>query len=201
MKLKSLLFILTLFPTALSAHWLNVGNADYNWGPFLVYTIELETENGAYEANQLPFMLSFKYEKPIEGKNFAISLAKEMEHLNVDKAQGDLWLKQMQQLFPDFSPNDIFAFCRPAGKKLFHFKRHHFGSEFEPQFAQALISIWLSPNSNFIQLQPQLLGKEKNANSPEKFKRTPEVDPLGEDDASPQLPPNFQFQDQDPELG
>ncbi|WP_233115592.1 hypothetical protein [Aggregatibacter actinomycetemcomitans] len=201
MKLKSLLFILTLFPTALSAHWLNVGNADYNWGPFLVYTIELETENGAYEANQLPFMLSFKYEKPIEGKNFAISLAKEMEHLNVDKAQGDLWLKQMQQLFPDFSPNDILRFVALPEKSYFILNDTILDHEFEPQFAQALISIWLSPNSNFIQLQPQLLGKEKNANSPEKFKRTPEVNPLGEDDASPQLPPNFQFQDQDPELG
>ncbi|KYK96046.1 hypothetical protein ANH9776_02455, partial [Aggregatibacter actinomycetemcomitans serotype e str. ANH9776] len=193
--------ILTLFPTALSAHWLNVGNADYNWGPFLVYTIDLETENGAYEANQLPFMLSFKYEKPIEGKNFAISLAKEMEHLKVDKAQGDLWLKQMQQIFPDFSPNDILRFVALPEKSYFILNDTILDHEFEPQFAQALISIWLSPNSNFIQLQPQLLGKEKNANSPEKFKRTPEVNPLGEDDASPQLPPNFQFQDQNPEFG
>ncbi|WP_081110617.1 hypothetical protein [Aggregatibacter actinomycetemcomitans] len=193
--------MLTLFPTALSAHWLNVGNADYNWGPFLVYTIDLETENGAYEANQLPFMLSFKYEKPIEGKNFAISLAKEMEHLKVDKAQGDLWLKQMQQIFPDFSPNDILRFVALPEKSYFILNDTILDHEFEPQFAQALISIWLSPNSNFIQLQPQLLGKEKNANSPEKFKRTPEVNPLGEDDASPQLPPNFQFQDQNPEFG
>ena len=63
MKLKSLLFILSLFPTALSAHWVNVGTADYNWGPFLVYSIDLATEDGAYQENQLPIMLSFKYEK------------------------------------------------------------------------------------------------------------------------------------------
>ena len=65
MKLKSLLFILSLLPTALSAQWVNVGNADYNWGPFLVYSINLATENGEYKENQLPMMLSFKYEKPL----------------------------------------------------------------------------------------------------------------------------------------
>ena len=84
MKLKSLLFILSLLPTALSAQWVNVGNADYNWGPFLVYSINLATENGEYKENQLPMMLSFKYEKPVEGKNFAISLIKEMEHLKAE---------------------------------------------------------------------------------------------------------------------
>ena len=39
MKLKPLLLlILGLFPTALFAQWLSVGKADYNWGPFHVYT-------------------------------------------------------------------------------------------------------------------------------------------------------------------
>ena len=63
--------------------------------------------------------------------------------------------------------------------------------EFEPEFSQMLINIWLSPQSNFVKLQPQLLGKEKGNVSPEAFKTQPEIDPMGEDEASPQLPPNF----------
>jgi uncharacterized protein HI_1399 len=201
MKLKSLLFILSLLPTALSAQWVNVGNADYNWGPFLVYSINLATENGEYKENQLPMMLSFKYEKPVEGKNFAISLIKEMEHLKADKTKMDLWLKEMQEIFPDFSPNAVLRYIALPDKGYFILNDSILDHEFEPEFSQMLINIWLSPESNFIKLQPQLLGKEKGSTSPDEFKTQPEVDPMGEDDASPQLPPNFPLNTLDPEAG
>jgi len=201
MKLKSLLFILSLLPTALSAQWVNVGNADYNWGPFLVYSIDLATENGEYKENQLPMMLSFKYEKPVEGKNFAISLIKEMEHLKADKTTMDLWLKEMQEIFPDFSPNAVLRYIALPDKGYFILNDSILDHEFEPEFSQMLINIWLSPESNFIKLQPQLLGKEKGSTSPDEFKTQPEVDPMGEDDASPQLPPNFPLNTLDPEAG
>ena len=201
MKLKSLLFILSLIPTALSAQWVNVGNADYNWGPFLVYSINLATENGEYKENQLPMMLSFKYEKPVEGKNFAISLIKEMEHLKADKTTMDLWLKEMQEIFPDFSPNAVLRYIALPDKGYFILNDSILDHEFEPEFSQMLINIWLSPESNFIKLQPQLLGKEKGSTSPDEFKTQPEVDPMGEDDASPQLPPNFPLNTLDPEAG
>ena len=201
MKLKSLLFILSLIPTALSAQWVNVGNADYNWGPFLVYSINLATENGEYKENQLPMMLSFKYEKPVEGKNFAISLIKEMEHFKSDKAKMDLWLKAMQEIFPDFSPNAVLRYIALPDKGYFILNDSILDHEFEPEFSQMLINIWLSPESNFIKLQPQLLGKEKGSTSPDEFKTEPEIDPMGEDDASPQLPPNFPLNKLDPEAG
>ena len=200
MKLKSLLFILSLIPTALSAQWVNVGNADYNWGPFLVYYIDLATENGEYKENQLPMMLSFKYEKPVEGKNFAISLIKEMEHLKADKSKMDLWLKEMQEIFPDFSPNAVLRYIALPDKGYFILNDSILDHEFEPEFSQMLINIWLSPESNFIKLQPQLLGKEKGSTSPDEFKTQPEVDPMGEDDASPQLPPNFPLNTLDPDM-
>ena len=200
MKLKSLLFILSLIPTALSAQWVNVGNADYNWGPFLVYSIDLATENGEYKENQLPMMLSFKYEKPVEGKNFAISLIKEMEHLKADKTKMDLWLKEMQEIFPDFSPNAVLRYIALPDKGYFILNDSILDHEFEPEFSQMLINIWLSPESNFIKLQPQLLGKEKGSTSPDEFKTQPEVDPTGEDDASPQLPPNFPLNTLDPDM-
>ncbi|RDE93240.1 hypothetical protein DPW01_02980 [Aggregatibacter aphrophilus] len=200
MKLKSLLFILSLIPTALSAQWVNVGNADYNWGPFLVYSIDLATENGEYKENQLPMMLSFKYEKPVEGKNFAISLIKEMEHLKADKTKMDLWLKEMQEIFPDFSPNAVLRYIALPDKGYFILNDSILDHEFEPEFSQMLINIWLSPESNFIKLQPQLLGKEKGSTSPDEFKTQPEVDPMGEDDASPQLPPNFPLNTLDPDM-
>ena len=74
MKMKSLFVaIITFFSAAPFAHWQPIGNAEYTWGPFHVYTIGLFSETGTYQENERPLMLSFKYEKPIEGKNFAIT--------------------------------------------------------------------------------------------------------------------------------
>ena len=80
MKLKFIIAAISaLFSTALFAQWQPVGNAEYTWGPFHVYTVGLYSETGSYEKNERPLMFSIKYEKPVEGKNFAIALTKEME--------------------------------------------------------------------------------------------------------------------------
>src|SRR3712207_2092019 len=107
MRFKSLFTaILCLIPTALWANWQPVGKADYNWGPFHVYTVSLYTENGEYQENQTPAMLSFDYAKPVEGKNFAITLIKEMNALHIDQGKTEKWLAELQNVLPDCSPND-----------------------------------------------------------------------------------------------
>ena len=47
-----------------------------------------------------PLMFSIKYEKPVEGKNFAIALTKEMESQNLSKDDTTAWLKKMQEIIP-----------------------------------------------------------------------------------------------------
>ena len=44
--------------------------------------------------NERPLMFSIKYEKPVEGKNFAIALTKEMESQNLSKDDTTAWLKK-----------------------------------------------------------------------------------------------------------
>ncbi|WP_032092114.1 MULTISPECIES: chalcone isomerase family protein [Pasteurellaceae] len=197
MKFNAFLLLLSgLFSTALSAHWTSVGNADYNWGPFHVYTVSLYTESGAYQENQRPLMLSFKYAKPVEGKSFAISLVKEMNALNFNKDSSAAWLKKMQEIFPDFSPNDVLSYIALADRGYFILNDTILAHEFDDQFNQALIAVWLSPQSSYAQLQNQLLGKEKRAHDDqtEKLMATPEVKQLNEEDADPQLPPNFEME-------
>ena len=64
-------------------------------------------------------MFSIKYEKPVEGKNFAIALTKEMEAQNLSKDDTTAWLKKMQEIFPDFSPSDILNFVALQDKGYF----------------------------------------------------------------------------------
>ncbi|HDR1021948.1 TPA: hypothetical protein QB352_001204 [Pasteurella multocida] len=190
MKLNTFLFsILCFFSTALSAQWLNVGKADYNWGPFHVYTLSLYTETGQYEENTRPLMLTFNYAKPIEGKSFAISLMKEIETLKLTTINQQEHLNVLKNLLPDFSPNDVLNYIALEEKGYFVLNDTILDYEFSSAFNDALLAIWLSPNTNFPKLQPKLLGKEKS--TPEDNKVAPPVAPLDEDSTHPELPPNY----------
>ncbi|MFD0965398.1 chalcone isomerase family protein [Seminibacterium arietis] len=194
MKFKGcLFFIFYLFSTALLAKWQQVGNADYNWGPFQVYTVSLYTENGEYEDNQTPLMISFKYDKPIEGKNFAISLIKEIDALQLSENK-EQWLTELQAILPDFSPNDVLTYIALDSKGYFILNDAVLEHEFDAEFNQAFISIWLSDKSVFSQLQKPLLGKDKMPhNLEERLLPLPKVKILDEEDADPQLPPLFKI--------
>ena len=195
MKIKSLFAaILLIFSTALSAHWQPVGSAEYTWGPFHVYSVGLFSEDGAYQENQRPLMFSIKYEKPIEGKNFAITLIKEMEAQQLSADDTTAWLKKMQEIFPDFSPNDILNFVALDNKGYFVANDTVLDHEFDEKFTQAFINIWLSPKSSFVKLQPQLLGKEKSGQKAEEFQHQPASEPFDEENAMPELPPNYERQ-------
>ena len=94
--------------------------------------------------NERPLMFSIKYEKPVEGKNFAIALTKEMESQNLSKDDTTAWLKKMQEIFPDFSPSDILNFVALADKGYFVLNDTVLDHEFDQKFTQAFIDVWLS---------------------------------------------------------
>ncbi|OOF59776.1 hypothetical protein [Rodentibacter myodis] len=194
MKINSLLAVIfAFFSTALSAHWLPVGNAEYTWGPFLVYSVALSSETGSYQENQRPLMFSIKYEKPIEGKSFAITLIKEMDAQQLSADDTTAWLKKMQEIFPDFSPNDILNFVALDNKGYFIANDTVLNHEFDAKFTQAFVNIWLSPKSSFVKLQPQLLGKEKSGQNDQKFQYQPTSEPFDEENSMPELPPNYEL--------
>ncbi|ABR74323.1 hypothetical protein CBG46_00440 [Actinobacillus succinogenes] len=193
MKLKSLFIaILCLIPTALSANWLQVGKADYNWGPFHVYTISVFTEDGQYKENQTPLMLSFDFGKPVEGKNFSIIMIKEMAALDVDPKQSETWLARLQNTLPDLSPNDRLNYIALPDTGYFVVNDQVLEQQFDQAFNQAFINIWLSGKTNFAALKDQLTGKEKSNATGIRHKVPPKV-PMTEDDANPQIPPTYEL--------
>ncbi|QPB43096.1 hypothetical protein [Rodentibacter haemolyticus] len=194
MKIKYLFAaIFMFFSTALSAHWQHVGNAEYTWGPFHVYSVALSSETGSYQENQRPLMFSIKYGKPIEGKSFAISLIKEMEAQQASTDDTNAWLKKMQEIFPDFSPNDILNFVALDNKGYFIANDTILNHEFDAKFTEAFVNIWLSPKSSFLKLQPQLLGKEKSGQDRKEFQYRPASEPFDEENPMPELPPNYEL--------
>ena len=67
----------------------------------------------------------------------------------------------MQEIFPISRQMPYYSIALPD-KGYFILNDSILDHEFEPEFSQMLINIWLSPESNFIKLQPQLLGEEKD---------------------------------------
>lgn len=190
MKLKPLLLSLCcLLPFCANADWINVGKGDYNWGPFHVYSLALYSETGNYQAKERPVMLSFHFDKQIEGKNFAVSLIKEIERLklNNDKKQ---WLEQLQQTLPDFSPNDYLNFIALDNKGYFVLNDTVLNSEFDPEFSQALLDSWLSEKASDKNLRKQLLEQPSAKNEP--ASPQPENQIFDEEESTPQLPPRYE---------
>ncbi|KAE9528929.1 chalcone isomerase family protein [Testudinibacter aquarius] len=162
LKIVATSFVL-LFGNSVFANWLPVGTVDYTWGPFHIYTITLYSENGQYQPNQRPLMLTLNYAKPVEGKNFAITLKKELSNIapQIPAETQDLWAKKLEQTLPDFQPKDLLNYIALDDTGYFVLNDTVLEPKFGSEFNQAFLDIWLSPQSSFKRLQSKLLGENK----------------------------------------
>ncbi|MEH8076342.1 hypothetical protein [Gallibacterium anatis] len=163
MKLFSFCFSLLLLLCAATANadWKQVGKAEYNWGPFHIYTVSLFTESGNYSSEQRPLMLRIKFAKPVEGKNFAISLFKEMALDKMPADQAESLRKRLIKNFPDFKPDDVLNYIALNDEGYFVLNDTVLDEHFDTPFNHEFIAIWLDSPSSFKQLQPRLLGEKK----------------------------------------
>lgn len=163
MKFRSfyLSLLLLLYTPLSSADWKQVGKAEYNWGPFHVYTISLFTENGTYSTEQRPLMLRIAFAKPVEGKNFAISMIKEMPLNSMKADEVDQLRKRLIKNFPDFKTGDVLNYIALDNEGYFVVNDTVLSEHFNRSFNHQFISVWLNSESSFKQLQPRLLGEGK----------------------------------------
>ncbi|OBX11514.1 hypothetical protein [Gallibacterium genomosp. 3] len=153
--------LLLLYTPFSSADWNQVGKAEYNWGPFHIYTVSLFTENGAYSSEQRPLMLRIKFAKPVEGKNFAVSMVKEMALDQMKPEEVDQLRKRLIKNFSDFKPDDVLNYIALEKDGYFVLNDTILSEHFDKAFNHQFISIWLDSESSFKQLQPRLLGEDK----------------------------------------
>ncbi|OBX05316.1 hypothetical protein QV08_11850 [Gallibacterium salpingitidis] len=157
------LSLLLLFYTPFAAaDWKQVGKAEYNWGPFHIYTVSLFTEDGSYSSGQRPLMLRIKFAKPVEGKNFAISMVKEMNLEALKTEEVDQLRKRLINNFPDFKPDDVLNYIALDKDGYFVLNDTVLSEHFDRSFNHQFVSIWLDSESSFKQLQPRLLGEDKD---------------------------------------
>ncbi|MBV6524711.1 pyruvate formate lyase-activating protein [Ursidibacter maritimus] len=137
-------FCVLLSATA-SAQWIKIKDADYVWGPFKIYNISLFSETGKYELDTRPVMLSLKYQKPVDGRDFAISLARSWSNLGITLPNQDDVVDRLRKILPDIKVGDTLSYVALENKGYFVLNDTVIAEEFNQDFNNAVVAVWLDP--------------------------------------------------------
>jgi hypothetical protein len=116
----------------------------------------------------VPFALELQYLRSLKGSAIAERSLKEMERQGeIGAVDGERWLGNMQQIFPDVKPGDrITGVNLPGvGARFFHNGQPR-GELREVAFARLFFGIWLSPRTSEPALREHLLGLKTARSSP-----------------------------------
>lgn len=128
-----------------TAQWQKISDTDYIWGPFKIYNISLFSETGDYQPNQRPLMLSLKYNKPVDGRDFAISLAKSWANLGIQVADQNKAIDTLRKTLPDIKPDDTLSYIALEDKGYFVLNNEVIAEEFPQALNDAIVAVWLDP--------------------------------------------------------
>lgn len=144
--MRYLLFIFVIFfSLSSSANWIKISDEDYVWGPFKIYNLSLFSEDGSYISGQRPLMLSLKYEKPVEGRDFAISLARSWSNLGITLPEQDDVVDHLRKIMPNIRKDDVLSYIALEDKGYFVLNNAVIPEEFNQDFNNAVVAVWLDP--------------------------------------------------------
>jgi hypothetical protein len=160
MRYKALFTLLfTLLSGNALSDWKKINDLDYTWGPFKIYNISLFTETGEYQPNIRPLMLSLKYDKPVDGRDFAISIARSWARLEIKLSNQEAIIDRLRKTLPDLKPGDILYYVALADRGYFIVNNQVIAGEFDKATNDAILAIWLDPK---VDLSHKLIVKKTN---------------------------------------
>lgn len=154
--------LLFLFTQTVFANWQKISEADYVWGPFKIYNLSLFTETGEYQLGSRPLMLSLKYAKPVDGRDFAISLARSWSNLGITLENQDEVVDRLRKILPNIKKNDQLSYIALEDKGYFVLNDMVIPEEFNQAFNDAVVSVWLDPR---VEIGRKLLESQRQAHS------------------------------------
>ena len=160
MRYKALFTLLfTLLSGNALSDWKKINDLDYTWGPFKIYNISLFTETGKYQPNIRPLMLSLKYDKPVDGRDFAISIARSWARLEIKLSNQEVIIDRLRKTLPDLKPGDMLYYVALADRGYFIVNNQVITGEFDKATNDAILAIWLDPK---VDLSHKLIVKKTN---------------------------------------
>ena len=187
MRYKALFTLLfTLLSGNALSDWKKINDLDYTWGPFKIYNISLFTETGEYQPNIRPLMVSLKYDKPVDGRDFAISIARSWAHLEIKFPNQEAIIDRLRRTLPDLKPGDILYQVALTDRGDFIVNNQVIADELDKANNDALLANWLDPK---VELSRKLIVKKTNGsqnihiaeNAPEDSDEINVVSPLLEE--------------------
>ena len=141
------------------ANWEKINDLDYTWGPFKIYNITLFTENGEYQPQTRPLMLSLKYDKPVDGRDFAISIARSWASLDIKVPEQNKVIERLRKLLPDLKSGDLLSYIALEDKGYFVVNDQIIPEEFDKTVNDAIVAVWLDPR---VDLSQKITVKKMN---------------------------------------
>lgn len=126
-----------------------------------VYDIRLYSPSGQYERLK-PFVLHLTYLRDLDGQEIAKRSLEEMQKQGFDdQALGDIWLTQMQSIFPDVSKNySLYGVRDEKGATRFYDSEKLLGEITDQNFTKWFFDIWLGERTTEPKMRMKLLGEK-----------------------------------------
>jgi Chalcone isomerase-like len=124
-----------------------------------------EATGPALSLDQHPLALELKYARSLKGPLIAERSLKEMRRVGeVSEADGQRWLMQMKELFPDVVAGDrLTGMHRPGELARFYLNGQARGELRDATFTRLFFGIWLSPRTSQPALRLALLGQPRDS--------------------------------------
>lgn len=139
-----------------TANWQKINDVDYVWGPFTIYNLSLFSETGDYFDGVRPVMLTLKYSKPVDGRDFAISLARSWSNLGITLPEQDKVVDRLRKVMPNIKKGDALSYIALEDKGYFVLNDTIIDAEFNQDFNNAVVAVWLDPR---VEIGKALLSK------------------------------------------
>lgn len=142
-----------------------VGRGELTWLGFSIYQASLWTTTGQYQTieKSSPIALTIHYEKNISSEALSERTIEEWEGLGIfDKQTRKYWGQQLKDIWPDVKPGDQITTLVTRNKKTsFYYNNKLISQVDDPQLGNALLSIWLHPDTSEPELRAKLIGKKE----------------------------------------
>ncbi|EGR1130575.1 hypothetical protein DDN23_19620 [Vibrio cholerae] len=152
------------------AEWPVVGHATLSWLWLDIYSSQLRAPDGLYHESQdvspHPVALEIRYLRDISSKQLVDATEDQWRKLGFTAPQTQAWLKQLQQILPDVATGDRLVYVSDGQRGEFFFSRQQqtersVGRIDDEAFNDAFLSIWLSPQTEYLTLRNQLIGMNR----------------------------------------
>jgi len=141
-----------------------VGEARLKVWLWKVYDSSLYSESGYYQGIEPNLTLQIDYLRNIKSKQLLDRTQQEWQRMSFAADNIESWIMELSEVLPDIRRGETLSLqVEDDLSSSFYYNSNYLGNINNPEFTQAFLSIWLSSNSSYPEVQAQLVGMNKRA--------------------------------------